>query len=163
MAQYLGKVRCWRAFSLRQAFSFPPRNTGQFLNSLLDRPARLAYNAAMHEMSIAQSLLDIVQQEMEKHGLTTLTKVTVRHGRLSGIVADSLHMAWEALTVDTPLASSTLVTEEVPLTAKCSRCGVIFEPESEHILLWVCPECGEDIGHELKSGKELHLQTIEAE
>ena len=117
----------------------------------------------MHEMSIAQSLLDLVQQEMEKHGVTILRKVVVRHGRLSNIVPEALHMAWESITMDTPYASGELITEEVPLTVECRGCKHVFEPEEATLLLWACPKCGEDMGHTVKTGKEMHLQSLEAE
>jgi len=117
----------------------------------------------MHEMSIAQSLLDIIRQEMEKHDATKLLLVRVKHGQLTHIVPDSLYFAFEVLTKDTPLEGAKLELEEVPLRVKCSGCGQEFEPESEHPLLMPCPHCGEEFGHEVVCGKELYLDRLEAE
>lgn len=114
-------------------------------------------------MSIAQSLLDIIRQEMEKHEATTLTLVRVKHGQLTHIVPDSLYFAFEVLTKDTPLEGAKLELEEVPLCVKCAGCGKEFEPESEHPLLMPCPHCGEEDGHEVVCGKELYLDRLDVE
>lgn len=117
----------------------------------------------MHEMSIAQSLIDIVEQEMNKHGVSKLHTVKVRHGRLANVVPEALHFAWQALTADTPLEGAELVTEEVPLKVRCRKCGIEFEPEEATLLLMTCPQCGEEFGHEVLSGKELYIENLEAE
>ncbi|EGJ51589.1 hydrogenase maturation nickel metallochaperone HypA [Desulfocurvibacter africanus] len=117
----------------------------------------------MHEMSIAQSLIDIVDQEMKKHGVTKLLKVKVMHGRLANVVPEALHFAWQALTLETPFEGAELVTEEVPLKVRCKQCGITFEPEDATLLLMICPQCGEEFGHEVLSGKELYIENLEAE
>jgi hydrogenase nickel incorporation protein HypA/HybF len=115
----------------------------------------------MHEMSIAQSLLDIVAQEMNKHGVSRLVRVTVKHGRLTNIVPDSLHFAWKCLTDDTDHQGAELVTEMIPLKLRCT-CGCEFEPGDEAIILHPCPECGEDLAHEVVAGRELYIENLEA-
>jgi hydrogenase nickel incorporation protein HypA/HybF len=117
----------------------------------------------MHEMSIAQSLVSIIEQEMQKHGVTRLKKAVLRHGRLAGVVPDALSFAWDAVTPGTPLEGAELVMEEVPLVVRCRSCRLEFEPKETHVILAVCPGCGEEVGHEIVSGKEMHLQSIEAE
>lgn len=118
----------------------------------------------MHEMSIAMELLKIIDGEMEKHGVTTLTKIRVVHGKLSGVVPDSLEFAFEVLTKDTPLESAELELVEQPVKLKCGQCAVEFEPEDTNMLLLMpCPSCNEEVGHEVLSGKELYLDSLEAE
>jgi len=117
----------------------------------------------MHEMSIAQSLIDIIEQEMAKHNVTRLHKVKVMHGRLANVVPEALQFAWQALTSDTPLAGAELTMEEVPLRVRCRKCGVEFEPDEASLLLMTCPQCGEELGHEVLSGKELYIENLEAE
>jgi len=118
----------------------------------------------MHEMSIAQSLVAIVQQEMAKHGVTRLHGVLVRHGALAAVVPHALTFAWEVLTRDTPLDGARLDMEEVPVRLRCSSCGAEFTPEEcDRLLLIPCPACGEDLGHEVLEGKELYIENLEAE
>ncbi|MFZ5812279.1 MAG: hydrogenase maturation nickel metallochaperone HypA [Thermodesulfobacteriota bacterium] len=115
----------------------------------------------MHELSIAQNLLAIIQEEMHKHGTPRLISVKVKHGRLSAIVPEALEMAFEALTIDSPLAGARLDTEEVPLVLSCRACGKQFSPESTDYVFAPCPQCGEEIGHTVVSGKELYIEYLE--
>lgn len=123
-------------------------------------PVLSCYSLLMHEMSIAQSLLQIIQQEMEKHPAAKLELVRVKHGQLTHIVPGSLYFAFEVLTKDTPLENAVLELEEIPLKVACGGCGAEFEPESEHPLLMPCPFCGEECGHTVLSGKELYLDHL---
>lgn len=117
----------------------------------------------MHEMSIAMSLLDIISQEMEKHGAQTLKLVRVKHGRLTQLVPNSLYFAFEVLTKGTPLENAKLELDEVPLKVACCACGTEFEPDEEHVLIMPCPNCGEEFGHTILCGKELYLDHLEVE
>ena len=117
----------------------------------------------MHEMSIAQSLIGILQDEMAKNGVTILTKVQVKYGALSGVVPEALAFAFEVLTKETDMADAELVLEEVPLKLRCSECAKEFVSEERGLILIPCPYCGEDIGHEVLEGKELYIERIVAE
>mgnify|MGYP006275353521 FL=1 len=118
----------------------------------------------MHEMSLTQSLLDIVRQEMNSHGLTRLLEVKVACGRLSGVVPDAMHMAFTALTQDTDLCGACLNLEPVPLKLCCAECGTQFCPEQDCLAAFApCPACGQEIGHRIVSGQELNIEYIEAE
>ena len=117
----------------------------------------------MHEMSIAQSLLDIIKQEMEKHNLTKLIKCKVVYGRLSQIVPEALDFAFEVLTKGTEFEDAQLVTEMIPLSLRCSACGEEFAPDTANVAFAPCPKCDEEFGHEVLTGRELYLQDMEAE
>ena len=121
----------------------------------------------MHEMSIAQSLMDIIKEEMEKNNLTTLLKVKIRAGRLNAIVPDALMFCFDMLLKDTPWEGAILEIETIPVKMKCSKCGREFVAPSEErigsLLSLPCPYCGMDVGHTLIEGKELLIEYIEAE
>ena len=117
----------------------------------------------MHEMSIAQSILDIVAQEMEKNGLTRLIRVKVRHGSLTNTVPEALETCFEALTVKTPMETAVFELECVPARYRCFSCGHEFSPEEANRLLIPCPACNEEFGHTVLAGKELYIEYIEAE
>ena len=115
----------------------------------------------MHELSIAQSLLAIIQEEMQKHGMPRLSSVKVKYGRLSAVVPDALAMSFEALTMDSPLAGARLDTEEIPLVLRCRACDKQFSPETSDYVFAPCPACGEELGHSVVSGKELYIEYLE--
>ena len=119
----------------------------------------------MHEMSLVQSLLYIVRQEMQAHELTQIKEVKVSCGRISGVVPEALHMAFAALTQQTDLDGATLELEVIPLQLCCGQCETPFSPEQEDPLAAFapCPACGQEIGHRVLAGQELNIDYIEAE
>ncbi len=116
----------------------------------------------MHEMAIAENILQIVEQELAKHNCTKLTLVQVRYGALSQVVADSLQFCFEAVIKDGPYDGARLELEEVPLTLRCGSCAQSFSPEFGEVFE-PCSHCGANFGHEVLEGKELYVQHIEAE
>ncbi len=117
----------------------------------------------MHEMSIVQSLLSIIQEEMQKNEVSRLIRVTVVHGQMTNIVPDSLHFAFEVLTKETPLEGALLETREEPLVYRCAGCKTEFTPSLADAILAPCPCCDEEFGHEVLSGRELYIESMEAE
>jgi len=117
----------------------------------------------MHELSIATSLLSIIDEELKKHQLEKLLVVRVRHGVLANIVPEALCFAFAALTQGGPFEGARLELEEELVVLRCS-CGARFSPTRKHELLFApCPACGEMLGHAVEKGRELYLQHIEAE
>ncbi len=113
----------------------------------------------MHEMSIAQSLLDVIKDEMRKHNATELKSVLVHIGQLSAIVPESLSFCFEVMTSGTELEGAKLNMEIIPLTGNCRKCGQPFEIKD---YAFECPFCdGKDI--ETLSGQELSIVEMEVE
>lgn len=117
----------------------------------------------MHEMSIADSILSIVKEELQKHQLHTLLLVRVRYGAMSSVVPESLRFCFEAMTTGTPLEGARMELEEIPVILRCCACGTEFAPEDGQLLGAVCPSCGQPLGHAVVQGRELYIQHIEAE
>lgn len=113
----------------------------------------------MHEMSIAQSLLDIVLEEGQKHSLRRVNTIKVQVGALAALVPDSLRFCWQLLTQQTIAAGSSVEIETVPVVARCSGCGELFEIEN---YIFQCPSC-EQPALDLVSGRELSLISLEGE
>ena len=77
----------------------------------------------MHEMSIAQSILDIALEEIAKQGCDRLDLIRVECGALAGVVPDSLQFCFEALVQGGPHAAARLELVTIPLLLRCSTCG----------------------------------------
>ena len=113
----------------------------------------------MHEMSIAQSLIDIIREEMVRHNAGSLRSVRLRIGRLSAIVPESLSFCFEIITAGTDMEGAKLVMDLVPLRGACRGCGREFEIED---YAFECPFCGSpDI--ETVAGKELSIVDMEVD
>ncbi len=68
-----------------------------------------------------------------------------------------------ALTAGTDWEGAVLQTEEIPHSLKCSHCGQIFSPSRQKCFSAPCPFCGEEQGHSIEVGRELYIQSMEAE
>jgi hydrogenase nickel incorporation protein HypA/HybF len=110
----------------------------------------------MHEMSIAQSLVDLLREEMDKAGAKTLLSVRLEIGRMSAIVPDALSFGFQVVTTGTDLEGAELIMDMVPLRGHCRECGRDFDIEN---YAFQCPLCGSsDI--DTLSGQELSVVEI---
>ncbi|HEY8414341.1 MAG TPA: hydrogenase maturation nickel metallochaperone HypA [Thermaerobacter sp.] len=112
----------------------------------------------MHEVSIAQSLLELALQVSREQGMGRVKAIHVRLGVLSGVVPDALEFAFGAVSEGTPLAGAALVIEEVPVKVFCAPCG------EEHMLRQPfpmrCPACGRPVV-KIVGGREIELRALE--
>lgn len=111
----------------------------------------------MHELSIAQNILEILEQYVPPERRAAVRQVRVRAGRLSGILPDSLDFCFEAITAGTPLAGSRLQFDTIPIRLKCAACGQVSEVEEPPFF---CPRC-EGLNVEVVTGMELQVVDIE--
>ena len=111
----------------------------------------------MHELSLAQNIIEIITDELSENGLTRVGTIKLKVGEISQVMPDSLRFGFECLIRDTRLAGAKLVIETVPARGRCMTCGKEFIIEN-----WgfICPECGNtDIV--VLSGKELEIVEFE--
>jgi hydrogenase nickel incorporation protein HypA/HybF len=113
----------------------------------------------MHEMGIANSILEGVAKELRQRPGARAVKVGVRIGELAGVDPDALSFAFEALTLDTPFASLALDVEYGALRSRCRECSHEFEVRNYDLL---CPACG-SLNTERISGDELEFSYLEIE
>jgi hydrogenase nickel incorporation protein HypA/HybF len=113
----------------------------------------------MHELSVAQSILDIVHQSVPQDELADVRIVRVKLGTFSGVVADSLDFCFSAISAETSLAKAHLEFEHIPFVVECRQCQMKFENDIGFV---VCPECG-GVDTAILSGRELQVMEIELE
>ena len=114
----------------------------------------------MHELSIAMSIVELAEEESERRGGLQITAVHLRLGLLAGVVKDALLSSYEMACVDTPLAGSQLIVEEVPGVVYCPACA---GRRPVHSSKWFCcSECGA-LASEIVQGKELEIVSLEVE
>jgi len=111
----------------------------------------------MHEMAIAQSVLDIAFGEMERRAAKRLSKVKVSIGEFSGVVKEALEFAFAALKPDTQAAEAEFEIEVVPLQAECSTCGPARCLLCDLDL--ICPTCGGTL--QITGGREMKVDYLD--
>jgi hydrogenase nickel incorporation protein HypA/HybF len=113
----------------------------------------------MHELSICKGILEAARSSLEALASPPpqVSHVTVRIGRLTGVVPDSLRYYFELLTPGSPLEGAALMIEEIPIRGLCADCNARFEIET---LSFTCPLCGSGFV-ELLTGRELQVVSID--
>ena len=111
----------------------------------------------MHEMGIANSVIDAVRVEAAKYPGSRPRRVGVRIGELTAIDASALQFCFEALLRETDLEPLELEIEPCPRRHRCMDCAVEFEVKAYE---FHCPQCGE-MRSECISGDELQLTYLE--
>src|SRR5690242_18465555 len=61
------------------------------------------WDLQMHELSIAMSIVDMAQEEAERHGSAQVIAVHLRLGKLSGVVREALLSSYEMACAATAL------------------------------------------------------------
>ena len=113
----------------------------------------------MHELSIAQNIVDIVLQHLPTADGVHVTKVRLTLGAMAGVVPDSLEFCFGAITQGTNLEGAVLEIEHLPLTAKCGDCGREGEIEPT---FFSCPSCGSN-RLTILTGREMQVREIEVD
>ncbi|MSR59576.1 MAG: hydrogenase maturation nickel metallochaperone HypA [Planctomycetaceae bacterium] len=109
----------------------------------------------MHESSLVRSLLGQVETiRIEQNGLA-VDEVRIEIGPLSGVEPLLVHSAFSELAPACGMIGARLVIDDVPLSARCSQCGLV-----EVTLARIsCPACGsQDV--RIGSGDEVRLQSV---
>src|SRR5579863_9983939 len=107
----------------------------------------------MHELSIAEAILDAVRLEAGKHQGARVAKVGVRIGAVSGVEPEALRFGFTVLLQGTDLESLELVIELVPRRQRCATCELTFDATVEST---ACPRCGR-METQFAGGDELNL------
>ncbi|RPJ85229.1 MAG: hydrogenase maturation nickel metallochaperone HypA [Acidobacteria bacterium] len=113
----------------------------------------------VHELSIAQSLVESVRAEMSGHADARVARIGLKVGDLSGVQPDALRFSFEIIVRGTELEQAALDIERVPLTCRCAACNTDF-PVLDYRTC--CPGCGGEAATPV-SGGELQLTYLELE
>ena len=107
----------------------------------------------MHEMG----LMDRILSDALATGASSIRKLRVRVGALSGVEPDALRFAFEALSPGTPAEGAALEIDPAPVRMACDRCGAAYEAS---LFRYACPSCGSSAG-DIVGGTEVELLSIE--
>jgi hydrogenase nickel incorporation protein HypA/HybF len=112
----------------------------------------------MHELSIAMSILDVVEEESLRQGDARVLAVHLKLGPLSGVVKEALLASFEMARDGTNLSACELVIEETPIIINCPTCGENRSVVS--IQEMCCAICGTPATNVI-SGREMEVAAME--
>ncbi len=113
----------------------------------------------MHEASVVEELVRLLRTKAEELHATSVRRVTLVVGELTGYMEESLGFYYEILSRDTLLAGSELVVTYVKPKLHCESCDALFE---RSLYSFDCPTCGRP-GSMTKIGSEFYIESMEAE
>jgi hydrogenase nickel incorporation protein HypA/HybF len=125
-------------------------------SSFILHPSSLNY--AMHELSIAMSMVEMATEEVARQGGVQINALHLKLGRLSGVVKEALLFSWDVACEGTPLAGSHLLIEDVQVAVYCPVCQA--ERTLDSIQYFFCPVCQAPTP-EVVRGKELEVVALE--
>lgn len=111
----------------------------------------------MHELGIAQNILDIVRQAVPENLAPDIRNIRVRVGQFAGVIPESLDFCFGVMAEESGMKQAALLIEEVPTACRCRDCGRDFTLKE---WVFLCPHCG-GADLEVTSGKELEVVDIE--
>ena len=112
----------------------------------------------MHEMSLAESVLQIVVDAAARQGLGRVTRVRLEIGSLAGVEQDALRFAFESMVAGSVADSARLEITDVPARGRCPACKEIVAVAERFD---ACPSCG-TYGMEIVDGTQMRVMEIEA-
>jgi hydrogenase nickel incorporation protein HypA/HybF len=113
----------------------------------------------MHEMSLAEGVVQIVEDHARGDDFGRVKTVRLEIGRFSGVEIEALRFCFDAAARGTVAEGARLEIVELPGSAWCLQCS---EPVAVAARSDPCPRCG---GYQLQvtGGTELRVKELEVE
>lgn len=113
----------------------------------------------MHEMSLCESILGIIEDEAERQGFSRVTRVRLEIGALSGAEPEAMRFGFDAVTRDTLADGAELEIIMLPGKAWCLPCAAEVEVTQRYD---ACPVCG-SYQLQVSAGEEMRIKDLEVE
>ncbi|MEO8111569.1 MAG: hydrogenase maturation nickel metallochaperone HypA [Ginsengibacter sp.] len=110
----------------------------------------------MHEVSIAQSIIDTMEAELAEDEYKFVREVHVKIGVLSSVEHKLLEHVFQFVIEGSPFSNCNLHTELVEVLVECEQCNKNFNVEN---YLFVCPDCNKP-SSKIIEGNELTIYKI---
>jgi len=113
----------------------------------------------MHEMSLCESVLQVLEDEAQRQHFTHVKTVWLEIGNMAGVEVEAMRFCFDVVVRNSLADSATLHIIGVPAEAWCLDCAQTvtiaqrFDP---------CPQCG---SHQLQviRGDEMRIKELEVE
>ncbi|GKY87348.1 hydrogenase maturation nickel metallochaperone HypA [Sinisalibacter aestuarii] len=111
----------------------------------------------MHEMALAESVVQIVERQAREAGADRITVVWLEIGALSHVMPEAIRFSFEAVSQGSMAQGAALEILRVPGRAWCHDCGTEIEIAA---LGDACPLCG---GYKVQitGGQEMRVKEME--
>ncbi len=113
----------------------------------------------MHEMSLTESVVEILREEGRKQGFARVKTVWLEIGVLGGVEPQAMEFCFDVATRGTIAEGARLEIIRTPGQGWCLDCGKTVPLEER---FGACPECG--LYHvQMTGGDEMRVKELEVE
>lgn len=111
----------------------------------------------MHEMSLCEGILQVLEDQAGEQQYSRVKTVWLEIGALAGVEPAALAFSFDVVCRGTLADGSRLEIIELPATAWCMQCAGPVEIRARHAC---CPDCG---GSQLQvtGGDEMRIKELE--
>jgi hydrogenase nickel incorporation protein HypA/HybF len=113
----------------------------------------------MHELSITESILEIVQRHASQAEAKHVTDIFLVIGQLSSIVDESINFYWDIIAENTIAMGAVLHFRRIPAQFLCRECKTVFPLQQDD---YKCPACASS-QFTIVAGREFFLEAINVE
>ena len=113
----------------------------------------------MHEMSLAEGVLQLVEETARREGAKRVKLVVLEIGRMSSVQPEALSFCFDVVTRNSVLEGAALEIVDVPGAGWCMQCA---ETVPISALYDPCPKCG-SYQVQATSGTEMRVKELEIE
>lgn len=113
----------------------------------------------MHEMSLAEGVLQIIEDNAKDCAFTRVKTVWLEVGQLAGVEPDALRFCFDAVARDTLAQGARLEIVEIEGAGRCLECN---RPVPVTARYEPCPLCG-GFPVEITGGTEMRVKELEVE
>lgn len=113
----------------------------------------------MHEMSLCEGVLQIIESEAKRQQFTHVKRVIIDVGVLSGVDIHAFEFAFEVVMRGSIAEKADLEINELAAQAWCMQCAEIVVVEQHYS---PCPKC-ESYQLQISSGDELKVKELEVD
>ncbi len=113
----------------------------------------------MHEFSIVQSLLQLIEEQARQNNASRVTRVVVQIGKFSGVEPHLLKTAFDTFKAHSIAADAELEMQIQDLELECQQCHTTFTPQD---MQFICPNC-QSTDVDIIHGREMLLLSLELE
>lgn len=110
----------------------------------------------MHELAIAQSIIELAEQQARAHQAIAIGELELEIGRLAGVELQTLEFALESAVKGSMLEHAIIVRHYIDGEGQCAECESVFPMST---LFSSCPACGSYFV-KITKGRELRVKSI---
>jgi hydrogenase nickel incorporation protein HypA/HybF len=113
----------------------------------------------MHEMSLAEGVLQLIEDSAKTQNFSRVKTVWLEIGQLAGVEVEAMKFCFDAVVRDSIAEDAKLEIIDIPGQAWCLHCAEVVHVTA---LYDACPRCG---SHQMQvtGGNEMRVKELDVE